>query len=333
MAMETVGWLAFDIGGHRHAWAGQVGDRVECGSVDNDPAALRALLQKRIGQVGRLRVLAEATGIYHLDVVLLADELGAEVMVINPKAAHHFALALGQRAKTDALDAKMLLEGLKRLPFRRWQPPRAEWRALRSYGRFLTQMTQDRVVTLNRLHAAQSTRTTPAFLLKEYQRKLAHLDRTIARIRKAAEALIHQDETLRCRYAALCTIKGIGEVSAVALLSELMVVPRALNSRACTSLAGLDPQIHESGTSVHKPPHISRHGNKYLRQALFMPALTHSTFDPHAKTFKQRLLDRGKKPIQAIVAIMRKLLTVIWAMIKNPQPFDASRLYFTPKTA
>ncbi|TAM09858.1 MAG: hypothetical protein EPN72_06305, partial [Nevskiaceae bacterium] len=92
MAMETVGWLAFDIGGHRHAWAGQVGDRVECGSVDNDPAALRALLQKRIGQVGRLRVLAEATGIYHLDVVLLADELGAEVMVINPKAAHHFAL-------------------------------------------------------------------------------------------------------------------------------------------------------------------------------------------------------------------------------------------------
>jgi transposase len=91
--------------------------------------------------------------------------------------------------------------------------------------------------------------------------------------------------------------------------------------------------VHESGTSVHKAPRISRHGNKYLRRALFHPALSAGTHDPRARALKERLIGRGKKKMQANVAIMRKLLTAAWAIMKDPQPYDSELLYANIKTA
>ena len=139
--------------------------------------------------------------------------------------------------------------------------------------------------------------------------------------------MIRSDEYLWERFKALDTIQGVGEVSAVSLLSELITLPQTLSSRACVCHAGLDPRVHESGTSVHKAPRISRHGNKYLRRALFYPALAACQSDPGAKAFKARLVGRGKKKMQANVAVMRKMLTVAWAIMKDPEPYDSARLY------
>ena len=145
--------------------------------------------------------------------------------------------------------------------------------------------------------------------------------------------MINADAGLKASFEALLTIIGVADVSAVSLLSELVVLPRSLTGRACVCHAGLDPLVYESGTSVHKPSRISRHRNKYLRRALFHPALTAGVHDPAACAFKQRLLDRGKKKMQANTAIMRKLLTAAWAIVKDPQPYDASRLYASAETA
>jgi transposase len=156
---------------------------------------------------------------------------------------------------------------------------------------------------------------------------IASTDQRIARIRTHAIALIHQEAELTARFEALCSFKGIADISAVALLSELIALPATLNSRACVSHAGLDPRAFESGTSVHKAPRISRHGNTYLRRALFLPALSAAQHDPRAKAFNDRLIARGKKPLQATTAIMRKMLTAAWAVMKNPAPYDSARLY------
>ena len=83
----------------------------------------------------------------------------------------------------------------------------------------------------------------------------------------------------------------------------------------------------ESGTSTNKPRRVTKAGNRYLRDALFLPALVASQKDPHVKAFYEHLLKRGKKPLQAIVAIMRKLLLAIWGMLKNNETWDGNKFY------
>lgn len=327
MATSTTAWLALDIGSKRHAWASEIRGKRDNGTVENTVNALQAFLQGRLRPGVTWRVLVEATGVYYLDTALLAHELGAEVMVINPRTAHHFAQALNRRNKTDQLDAAMLLECLQRMPFQAWQPPSKAFLQLRSYGRFLVQLTETNTAHKNRLHALCSSKDCPRLLRIELQRIIHDLDQRIARLRTQAITLIRKDAALTQRFEALCTAKGIADVSAVALLSELITLPTTLSSRACVSYAGLDPRVFESGTSVRKPPRISRHGNKYLRRALFLPAQSAAQHDPLARAFKERLIARGKKPLQAIVAIMRKMLTAIWAIMRSPAPYDSARLY------
>lgn len=321
------GWLAFDVGANKHAWASQINDQHAHGSIANDPVELRAFLKACLKKTQHLQVLVEATGVYYLDVAIIAHELGAQVMVINPRAAHHFAKALNQRSKTDKLDAQMLLECLMRMPFQAWEPPPKAWRQLRSYGRFLVQLTEAGAADRHRLHALLHTPDSPAFLRTELKRKVATNDKRIARVRAQAIALIRADDYLAKRFECLVTIKGVAETAAVSILSELVTLPETLSSRACVSHAGLDVRLFESGTSVHKAARISKHGNKYLRRALYHPAMSAASHDPGAKAFKERLVGRGRKKMQANVAIMRKMLTAAWAIMRHPEPYDSTRLY------
>ncbi len=325
--------VALDIGASKHAVAFEYRGQGKTDEIRNDPAEIRNFLSARLKSHGAVRVLVEATGIYYLDLALIAVELGCEVMVINPKAAHNFAKALQMRSKTDRLDAGMLLEFLKRMPFMPWTPPRTALLELRYYGRYLTQLTEDGTAARNRLHALTSAQVSPRPLRADLRRAIASLDRRIERIRTEALALIKADPELQAAFKALTTFIGIADTSAVSLLSELMVLPRHLSSRACVCHAGLDVRLHQSGTSVNAAPRISKHGNKYLRRALFMPALSAIQHDPHAKAFRQRLLDRGKKKMQANVAVMRKMLTAAWALVRNPAEYDGSKLYVSPENA
>ncbi|MDQ6648412.1 MAG: IS110 family transposase [Pseudomonadota bacterium] len=319
--------LALDIGAKQHAFAWEHASHQNTGVVPNEPKALRSFLTTLMRRTGRLNVLVEATGVYYLDVAMLAVELGAQVCVVNPKAAHNFAKAMQQRSKTDRLDAAMLLDFLKRMPFTSWTPPRKALLELRHYGRYLTQLTGETTAARNRLHALCSTQSSPAYLRADLKRFIASMEKRITRIRTQALTLIKADAALYERFQALTTIVGVADISAAALLSELSTMPPSLTSRACVCHAGLDPRVYESGTSVYKAPRISKHGNKYLRRALFHPALTAGVHDPRAKAFKERLIGRGKRKMQANVAIMRKMLPAAWAIANDPQPYDASKLY------
>ncbi len=324
--------LAFDVGAKSHQFAQETAGKAKQGTLASDISTVRAFLLRLRKDGRRLRVIMEATGIYFLDLALVAHELGAEVVVINPKAAHHFAKGLGLRSKTDAIDARMLLEFLRRMPLTRWEPPAKECLQLRQIGRYLVQLTHESTAAKNRLHALESTEETPKFLREDLRRSIRSLDARIERIRAQAIALIGRSESLAPIFRALNSMIGISDVSGVSVLGELCVLSRSLSGRACTSHAGLDVRHHQSGTSVNKPGRISKHGNKYLRRALYMPALVAGTHDPHAVAFKQRLQSRGKKGLQVNTAIMRKMLTAAWAMVKNPQPYDGAKLYATIKT-
>lgn len=324
---DPIGLVAFDVGSRQHAFCALTKGKTTSGKVDNTPEAIATLLKQQRPRNGRVRVVMEATGVYYLDLALQAVEAGAEVMVINPKAAHHFAQALSQRNKTDELDAKMLLTYLQRMPFVPWQPPPLTVLELRQLGRHLGRLTDHATRMKNQLHALTSTRTTPQVLIDDLREALADLERRIERLTREALARVRADEAILARFQALDSIVGVGPASAVALLAELLVLPPDMTSRACVCHAGLDVRIRRSGTSVDSAPRLSKHGNKHLRRALYMPAMTAIAHDPHARAFRDRLLARGKKKMQALAAIMRKLLTAAWALVRNPAPYDGAKLY------
>jgi transposase len=113
----------------------------------------------------------------------------------------------------------------------------------------------------------------------------------------------------------------------VQILAELAGLDQEMTVRQWVAHSGLDPAHQTSGTSVNKPSRISRQGNRYLRKALFMPALTAARFDPHLKAFYFQLLARRKTKLQALTAVARKMLHAIYGIFKSDTPYDGAKLF------
>jgi len=269
----------------------------------------------------------EATGLYSLDLALaLHAAAGIEVAVLNPKRVNRFAATLC-RSKTDPADAQVLAEYARRMPFQPWHPPQAAALELRAITRHIAALTQQHTQQSNRQHAASATTTESRCVQQDRQRSLRDLERRIAKMRRAALAVIERDPELRLRFALLLSMPGIGEVSALNLLGELAVLAPGLSVRQWVAHSGLDPTHHDSGSSVHKPARISRAGNRYLRRALYMPALVAVRHDPHLRAFHQALLARRKAKLQALMAVARKILHAIFGMFRWRADYDGSRLF------
>ena len=278
-----------------------------------------------------VQVCIEATGLYSLDLALALHRAeGIEVMVANPRAIADFAKALLQRSKTDQLDAEVMLEFARRMPFVAWQPPSSPQLDLRALMRRITGLKLVSQQEKNRLHSvSQSAEITP-LVRKDIQSHLVQLERHIEKLEHQAEAIVQADRELARQFCHLVSVRGIARVSALHLLAELVVLAPDMTARQWVAHAGLDPRHHESGTSVHKPTRISRAGNRYLRSALFMPALVATQHDPNIRAFYQKLVDRGKTKMQAIVAVMRKLLHALHGMLRTDSDFVGEKFFVIP---
>ena len=276
----------------------------------------------------RVRVCLESTGVYGLDLALLLQKRsGLEVMVANPRAVRHFAQALMQRSKTDPLDARVLLEFAARMPFQPWQPPLATALHLCGLARRIEAVTDLCAAEKNRLHAASAAAALPAAVRQDIRRSIAFHERALERLARQAQQLIATDPLWQESFEQLDSIPGIGPASAIALIAELSLLAPDLDVRQRVAAAGLDPREYSSGTSVHKKTRISKAGNRHLRRALYMPALVAVQQDPHLRAFYELLIARGKAKMQALVAVMRKLLHAIFGMFKHHQPYDGSKLF------
>jgi transposase len=288
-------------------------------------AALVRHLKKRAGGVA-LRVVLESTGVYGLDVALAVERAGCEVMVVNPRASANFAKATMQRSKTDRLDAIMLLEFAEQMAFTPWKAPSPSQLEIRTISRRVHALMRTIREEKNRMHAATYIEQSTV-VRRSIRATLRALEKQVAELRAAALKRIEADPTLARRYELLLTVKGIGQISAIAILSELAMLPNDMSERQWVAHAGLDPREVESGTSLRLPPRISKRGNKYLRAALYLPARVACRFEPGVKSYADRLRGRGKAPLQVHVAVMRKLLHAIHAMFATGQQFEGRRFF------
>jgi transposase len=284
---------------------------------------------RHLGREGReMRVVLEATGIYSLDLAIaLACHDWIEVMVVNPTVSYNFRNAMFKRSKNDVLDVGVLLEFAERMEFKPFVPPTEAAYTLRSVTREIQAIRKQRTMAKNRLHAAENTRTSSPATIKILKKMIEDFTDAIKELTNEALALIASDPVLKNKSELLRSIPGVGESGSVQLVGELAMIPEFLSPRQLTAIAGLDPVEHQSGTSVYKRKGISKRGNKRLRVILFMAALTSVRVDENIKAFYQKLINRGKKKIQALVAVMRKLLHCICGMIRHNQPFDSSKFY------
>jgi transposase len=304
------------------------GESLPVTSFENDSTGHRKLIRWLTKSTRTVRVCLEATGVYGLDLSLaLHRTKGLEVMVANPRAIKDFARAFLQRSKTDALDAAVILEFVKRMPFQIWQAPPVEIQQLRAISRRITALTKNMAMEKNRLHASDHCEELTKFTRDDIASHIAYLAQSIRRLGEEAVAMIRQSPDLSREFDHLISVKGIAQASATQILAELAVLPGDMTSRQWVAHAGLDPRAHDSGTSIHRPARVSKAGNKHLRSALYMPALVAVRYEPNVRAFYQKLIARGKKPLQAIVAVMRKLLHAIYGMLRHDRDFEGEKFF------
>lgn len=292
----------------------------------NDRAGHRGVIRalKRGGSTAR--VAMESTGVYGLELALaLHKASGVEVMVANPRAVKDFGDALLKRTKTDPEDAVVILEFVMRMPFEAWRPPSENALAVRTLARRIWAMVQLTTAEKNRLHAAEFVGEAGKVIRRDIEQNLKQLTRRIDALTEAALEVIRGDDVLRRRYELLVSTTGIAIRSAVRLLGELEVLPPDMTARQWVAHAGLDPRHHESGTSVSKPARLSKIGNQRLRAALYMPALVAIQRETSIRQWVEALEKRGKKRLQAVAAVMRRLLHSIHAMFRLDVPFDPEK--------
>ncbi len=316
-------WAGVDVSAKTVAVCRYRNSQQEVREFANEAAGHRELV-KWLGKAAR--VCMEATGVYHLQLALTLGAAGVELMVVNPRVVKDFAGALSNRSKTDKVDAWTLLEYVRRMEFMAWQKPSAAVFELRELGRRLSELVHAAVDEKNRLHAKKAAAISST-VVADVKAHLAQLEGRIRQIETAAVAVIDQDDDLQQQFDILTAITGIGRRSAILLLTELAVLDPTMTVKQLVAHAGLDPRAFESGTSVKKPARISKVGNARLRAILYMNAISAIRHDRGARLFFAQMVARGKKRMQAVVAVMRKLLHGIWIVLQRRVRFDSSVLF------
>jgi transposase len=327
--MKQVNQVGVDVDSEKLVCAMQrAAQRLPLASFANTAAGHKKFIRWATKGGRTAQVCLEATGIYSLEFALaLHRAKNVEVMVVNPRAIKDFARACMQRAKTDAVDAGGILDYLQRMPFTAWQPPAAEILELQAINRRIVQLNTELTREKNRHHASEFGGASADAIAHDVEVNIRHLERRIERMHEVGLRLVRSTPALATKVAHLVSAKGIAEASAMRLLAELLVLPDDLAAPQWVAHAGLDPRPYDSGTSIHRPRRISKVGNRYLRAALYMPALVAIQHEPNVKAFYNKLIAAGKKPMQAVVAVMRKLLHSIWGMLKHDQDFDGEKFF------
>lgn len=296
--------------------------------VANTPAGHRHLIQCLRRGAQPVRVVLEATGIYHLELALALHQAeGVEVMVAAPQAINSFSKALSQRAKTDPCDAGVCLEFCERMDFLAWQPPSSKALELRTLTRHLNTLTEQRAAEKNRRHALSRGLSAGKAAQRSLERHIRWLDREIQKLEAQALAIVKQQPELHESFKILCSVRGIAQRSAIKILGEICLLPPGMSVRQWVAHAGLDPKVCDSGSRVRVYRRISKAGNVHLRRALYMPALVATRYEPHVQAFYQHLTQQGKPKLKALVAVMRKLLHAIYGMLRHQQPFHGPSFY------
>ena len=262
----------------------------------------------------------EATAAYSRELALWLKALdpGCRIAIAQPVQVHYFAKLQGRTNKTDAQDAMLLAEfGEQRRPslFRFMSPAYVQLRAL----------TRERSALVKASVALGNRNETPSESVEAQtirERMLAHYMEAVAELEGVIASLIATTPALKQDCKRLQTVPGVGPVVASTLMGELGDLREFPHPKALTAFVGVVPAVHTSGTSVHDPAHMTKHGSGHVRQVLYLAAMSSIRGDNTLARTYNHLLKEGKEPMLALGAIMRKLLVLCRALLVHEQDYD-----------
>ena len=288
----------------------------------NNPAGFNKLGQQLIKHhCTKVHAGLEATGAYSHQLALWLYEQGHKVSVLNPRRVKDYARSAGTRNKSDRIDAGLIADFILAHPGRckLWQPPKQEVAQLQALVRRREELCVLLVAEKNRLQA-----TVAPQVQRSIQRLIGTLEQEKSCLEKLIAQQIKSHPTLATNEQLLCSIKGIGSMTAAVLLAEMASPDQVARARQAAAHAGLSPRREQSGTSVRRNKGIGKQGNRHLRKALYMPALVAIKHNQPLKAFAQRLRAAGKPKMAVVCAVMRKLIHIAFGILKHQQPFNPS---------
>jgi transposase len=271
-------------------------------------------LKRRLAGLQVAIVVMEATGKLHREAFRNLHDSGFAVAVINPRRSRLFAEAIGQLAKTDKVDARMLAQmGAMLEPQAKAPPPEA----LESFQELVhgrDSLVAQRTAFLNQLGTANA-----ACLKRELKRQIAALERSVARVEAEIEGMVAANQQLARRFAILTSIKGVGPATAWAILANFPELG-SCSAKQTAMIAGLAPVAHDSGD--RQGQRKIKGGRADLRSGIYMAAVSAATSNPGLKAFYERLLAKGKERKLALTAVMRKLIILANTLIREDRMWE-----------
>jgi transposase len=264
----------------------------------------------------------EATGVYHEKIAYWLNEKSKKVAIVLPNKISNYARTLEIKTVTDKTAAEAIANfGLER-KLEIWQPPTPVYRNMRQLTRERDQIVSERSVIKNQIHAEKAEAFPNQNTLKRFKKRLLLLNEQEKDIKKEIKELTKENQTIKESVKYMTSIPGVGELTAWTILAETNGFELIKNKRQLTSFAGLDVKEKQSGTSVKGKPKISKRGNRYLRKAVHLPALTAVKHCQDYKETYARLVGRHGIKMKALVAIQRKLLELTFILFKTKQTFN-----------
>ena len=290
------------------------------GQFDNNRSGHKQLLRwlkKRVSKLSQVHVIMEATNIYWEELAEYLHSQGLMVSVVNPAAIKGFAVSQLQRNKTDKLDSRVITIFGQQTQPQLWQPPLPHQRKLRALVRHKQALLKSRTQQRNRLASCLDPDVKASL-----QAVIGALTQQLAQIQQKIDTLIDQHDDLRANHQLITSIKGLGSDTANMILAEFYDLEDYASAKAVAADAGVTPAKYQSGTSVRRKARMSRIGKAAVRAALFWPAQTAIRWNPIVADLADRLRRRGKPFGVILVAAMRKLLHLVYGVVKNKTPFD-----------
>jgi transposase len=266
--------------------------------------------------VDRLHACLEATGSYGDELALYLHNAGHTVSIVNPARIKGFAQSELLRTKNDKMDAGLIARFCLAMHPEPWEPPAPEIRALQALVRRVDALIGMRTQEMNRLG------TAPVTVEPSIREHIAYLNEQIEKIKQQIAGHIDGIPELKSKKDLLYSIPGIGPATIAAILAEINIFDRCDEVRKVVAFIGLAPREMISGSSIKGKPRICKVGHARLRKALFMPALVAMRYNPVMIDFGNRLRRKGKNGKVIVCAIMRKLVHLIYGILKSGKPFD-----------
>ena len=283
-------------------------------------------VEKLTTETTSIRYVMEATGVYHESLAYYLEGKSHEVSIILPNKISNYFKTLEVKTKTDKTDSEVIARfGLER-KLDQWKRPKQIFKSLKQLTRERDQTVEMRTMAKNQLHAEKAEAFPNPSSVTRIKSLITFLDKQVAAILKEIAAAISQDKEVKSSIEIICSIPGIGRLTAATVLAETNGFELIRNKRQLTSYAGLDVREKQSGTSVKGKPRISKKGNRHLRKAMHLPALAAIRHEKRFKAVFVRLVSKHGIKMKAAVAVQRKLLEMIYTVYSKNTPYDKDYL-------